>query len=85
MSKPPLPVGSIACALFSRGDGTFHWALVIPTDTKNVVKLHATNIQGPWVYEKVNHALDKSVKLCVVVKIGASIAVSHVPTCLILS
>ena len=72
LQVPSLPIGSIFYALFSRGDGSFHWALVFPINKKIGVKMHATNTTGAWVFEAVEHDLIKSYSLCVLVKIGAS-------------
>ncbi|TFY72336.1 hypothetical protein EVG20_g669 [Dentipellis fragilis] len=69
--KPVLEIGSIYGALFSRGDGKFHWALVVPLESdtgQDAVKMHATNLgTGVWRYVREP---DKSPNLCVVVKLG---------------
>ena len=68
-----LPIGgTIFCALFSRGDGSFHWALVVPINQRIGMKMHATNVTGAWVFTATEHDLLKSKTLCVLVKIGAS-------------
>jgi len=73
-------VGSICCGLSSRGDGTFHWTLLFPIDTTTAIKIHATNFQGPWEFEKTYQTLETSpsATICVVVKIGASVVQHHV-------
>lgn len=77
MSKPSLTVGDIYCALSSRGDGSFHWALAIPMDTKTAVKIHATNPAGTWKYEATDRDISHSETICVLVKIGVSAAQYH--------
>ncbi|KAK7461681.1 hypothetical protein VKT23_008109 [Stygiomarasmius scandens] len=48
----PLPVDAICAALYSRGDGTFHWALVLPYSPTKCHKFHVSNLTGPWVYTR---------------------------------
>ena len=78
--SPSVPVGSICCGLSSRGDGTFHWTLLFPIDITTAIKIHATNFQGPWEFEKTYQTLETSpsATICVVVKIGASAMQHHV-------
>lgn len=82
-----VPIGSICCGLSSRGDGSFHWTLLFPIDTTTAIKLHATNFQGPWEFEKTYQTLETSpsATICVVVKIGGSSAQCHVCMSIMLS
>ncbi|KAI0787360.1 hypothetical protein C8Q74DRAFT_1366261 [Fomes fomentarius] len=70
MAPPALQPSSLYCILFSRGDGTFHWTICASVDASNAVKMHATNVQGGWVYEKKMHNVIKSQTACIAVKIG---------------
>ena len=72
METPTLEAGSICCALFSSGTGDFHWAIVIPVNGELAHKMHATNVQGGWVYERKDNNIANSKTVCVVVKIGTS-------------
>lgn len=71
-SLPIVPVGRICGALYARGDGTFHWALVVPVDLKTGVKMHATNVYGGgWIYEKKTETfLESMTPLCTLIAIG---------------
>ncbi|KAI0672552.1 hypothetical protein C8Q78DRAFT_990949 [Trametes maxima] len=70
--RPVLEPAALYCIWFSRGlgDGTFHWAIGASADTAHVVKMHATNLQGGWVYEKKTENIVESQTACVAVKIG---------------
>ncbi|KAL1659960.1 hypothetical protein EV122DRAFT_253083 [Schizophyllum commune] len=70
MVRPVLEPAALYCILFSRGDGTFHWTIGAAVDTANALKMHATNVQGGWAYEKKMHNIIKSQTACVAVKIG---------------
>ncbi|KAG8763092.1 hypothetical protein FRC15_008161, partial [Serendipita sp. 397] len=64
--------------LFTRGDGTFHYALGVdngtPKDTRlTLQKLHVTNPAGGWIFETKEMVLRKGDiygTCCVVLKIG---------------
>lgn len=63
--------GSICCALFSRGNGTFHWSLAVFEPNGQARKIHAVNGGGgAWSFESRRHDVLSSRTACVVVKIG---------------
>ena len=77
-----MPLGRICCALYSRGDGRFHWTIVIPVDPINAVEMHAINTRGRgWAYQKRNRSLHKSATLCVLAVIGMHIINTISPFC----
>lgn len=81
MPGPKLPLFHVYACLFTRRDGTFHWALAIPQGDGSIVhKLHATNDDGGWRYECVNHTVVTSITMCVATKIGESSSL----TCILL-
>ncbi|EMD34050.1 hypothetical protein CERSUDRAFT_97974 [Gelatoporia subvermispora B] len=73
MPGPPIPLGALYACLFSRGDGTFHWSLVLPQSPSLVHKFHATNLQGGWHFERVPDKLAQSVNACCVVKLAPAL------------
>ncbi|KAI1793423.1 hypothetical protein LXA43DRAFT_1059795 [Ganoderma leucocontextum] len=74
MSSSHFPsADSIYCALFSRGDGKFHWTIVIPSNNSNDVEmLHVRNPSGGWSFERKTHDVSNSLTACVIVKTGHS-------------
>ncbi|KAH7910986.1 hypothetical protein BJ138DRAFT_1063969 [Hygrophoropsis aurantiaca] len=70
--NPDLLQDSICICLFSRGDGKFHWAIIIPVGYKQAQKFHITNLHGPsWVFESVSEMVSASETACIVAKIGS--------------
>lgn len=67
---PALPVDTINIGLLSRGDGSFHWAIMVPFNETCAHVMQATNIQGPWVYERKIEDVLKSQRTVVIVGIG---------------
>ncbi|KAI0784703.1 hypothetical protein C8Q75DRAFT_723927 [Abortiporus biennis] len=65
-----IPLGNIYACLFSRGDGTFHWAIVIPKLDGECMKYHAVSDDKPWRYVCASDNLQKDIRVCVVVKLG---------------
>ncbi|GBE80526.1 hypothetical protein SCP_0302410 [Sparassis crispa] len=71
MPGPTVPPGGIYAGLFRRGDGTFHWTIIISQDAGHVVnKFHATEDSRGWRFEYSLHTIVRSVSACAVVKIG---------------
>lgn len=76
--NPELPWYTICIALYSRGDGTFHWAIVVPLDSYVAAKFHATNRGSyengwaPFRLKTMDETLATSQNACVVLKIGES-------------
>ncbi|PIL25237.1 hypothetical protein GSI_13126 [Ganoderma sinense ZZ0214-1] len=71
MSSSTLSATDICCVLFSRGDGSFHWAIVVPSSTSNMADVfHARNPEGFWEFEQTKVDVSNSKHVCVVVKIG---------------
>lgn len=76
--NPDLPTDAICIAVFSRGDGTFHWTLAVPDDSGYAVEFHATNRGSvypskPWTYQMRTTNLQKSLHASVIVIIGMSL------------
>lgn len=66
-----LKLNTICACLFARGDGKFHWAIIIPTSPRNATKYHAKDFGGGnWIYESADECILYSQFLCAVVKIG---------------
>lgn len=66
------PADSICAVLFSRGDGSFHWAIAIPSNNSQSAELlHANNLYALWSFERRTHNVYQSKSACVIVKIGA--------------
>ena len=66
-----LELNTICVCLFARGDGKFHWAIIVPTSPQDARKYHAKDFgSGNWTYECVDECVLRSPVACAVVKIG---------------
>ncbi|KAM5544230.1 hypothetical protein V8D89_001890 [Ganoderma adspersum] len=73
---------SICGVLFSRANGTFHWAIVIPSNNSDHAEiLHANNpveAGGRWSFQRKTHDVYASRTACIIVKIGTLTATNTI-------
>ena len=63
--------GALYYALYSRGDGTFHWAIARAIDARTFNKMHAKNTAGPWIFERIIEKTSAQPNtICIMVEIG---------------
>ncbi|KIY45572.1 hypothetical protein FISHEDRAFT_49049 [Fistulina hepatica ATCC 64428] len=71
VSRPLLPVGHICVGLFSRGDGKFHWSILLPFSTTHTYVYHATNLYGGgWIHELQVRNVHDWLTTCAVIRLS---------------
>lgn len=69
-SNAKLSPNAIYVILFARGFGGFHWSLAIGGSDESATKLHASNMEGPWVFKSEWWTVVDDPLCCVIYKIG---------------